>query len=114
MLKNMKNIGEKIKRLAVVSFFLDCIGATITGFVMIADDELIIGFLIMISGVLIAIPSLLLLWGFGEIIDMLCAIERNTRGGLRRSEAQEAQIEDLRLQGLITEEEYQKMISNQK
>ena len=53
-------------------------------------------------------------------IDKASDIERNTRGGERKSEAQAkvdseriGKIEKLRSQGLITEEEYQKAISKE-
>ena len=114
------NIGGKIKGLAKAIFYVEAVAAFIAGIVIMSEgDEMILfGLLIWVVGPLVAWVSSWFLYGFGEIIDKLCAIERNTRGGERKSEAQEkidseriSKIENLRSQGLITEEEYQQAIS---
>ncbi len=116
------NIGGKIKGLAKAFFIVEAIAAVITGIALMATDEDLIGIglLVMVVGPLVAWVSSWLLYGFGEIIDKLCDIERNTRGGERKSEAQAkvdseriSKIEKLRSQGLITEEEYQQAISKE-
>ena len=111
------NIGGKIKGLAKVLFWLEAIASVIVGLVLVEDTEGL-SLLLAIAGVLVAWVSAWFLYGFGEIIDKLCDIERNTRGGERKSEAQSkvdyeriSKIEKLRSQGLITEEEYQQAIS---
>ena len=111
------NIGGKIKGLAKVLFWLEAIASVIVGLVLVEDTEGL-SLLLAIAGVLVAWVSSWFLYGFGEIIDKLCDIERNTRGGERKSEAQSkvdyeriSKIEKLRSQGLITEEEYQQAIS---
>ena len=113
------NIGVKIKGLAKVLFWLEVITAVIVGFVLAADTDGL-SLLFAIAGVLVAWISAWFLYGFGEIIDKLCDIERNTRGGERKSEAQSKvdserinKVEKLRSQGLITEEEYQQAISKE-
>ncbi len=113
------NIGGKIKGLAKVLFWIEAIGAVIAGLVMVEDTEGI-SLLFALAGILVAWISSWFLYGFGEIIDKLCDIERNTRGGERKSEAQArvdseriSKIEKLRSQGLITEEEYQQAISKE-
>lgn len=121
------NIGGKIKGLAMVTFMLEMIAAIIIGLIIIIqgidyeENMIPIGFLIMVVGPLVAWISSWLLYGFGELIAKTCEIERNTRGGERKSEAQAkldsdriSKIERLRSQGLITEEEYKKAISNDK
>ena len=117
------NIGGKIKGLAKATFIVEAIAAVITGIsLMVADDDfLLIGFLVMVAGPIVAWISSWLIYGFGELIDKTCDIERNTRGGERKSEAQAkvdseriSKIEKLRSQGLITEEEYQQAISKDK
>lgn len=116
------NIGGKIKRLAKATFFVEAIAAVITGIALMASGEerAAIGFLVAMLGLIVALVSSWLLYGFGELIDKTCAIERNTRGGQGKSEAQEnavseriSKIERLRSQGLITEEEYQQAISKE-
>lgn len=115
------NIGGKIKGLAKASFVVATIAEVITGFALMAVDEdlIIYGLLAMFVGPIVAWISSWCLYGFGELIDKACEIERNTRGGERKSEAQAKvdsermnKIERLRAQGLITEEEYQQAISN--
>ena len=112
------NIGRKIKGLAKAFFIVEAIATVIAGIALMAIDEDLIGVLILILGPVVAWVSTWLLYGFGELIDKTCDIERNTRGGERKSEAQSKvdaerinKIEKLRSQGLITEEEYQKAIS---
>ena len=111
------NIGGKIKGLAKVLFWLEAIAAVIVGLVLVESTDCL-SLLYAIVAVLVAWISAWFLYGFGEIIDKLCDIEKNTRGGERKSEAQSkvdseriSKIEKLRSQGLITEEEYQQAIS---
>lgn len=114
------DIGEKIKNLAKATFFVEAIASIITGILFIFSDAdwFFIGIITIIFGPLVAWVSSWLLYGFGELIDKTCEIERNTRGGERKSEAQTKidyerinKIEKLRSQGLISEEEYQQAIS---
>ena len=116
------NIGGKIKGLAKASFIVAAIAEVITGIALMATDEdlILYGFLVMVVGPIVAWVSSWLLYGFGELIDKASDIERNTRGGERRTETQArgnseriSKIEKLRAQGLITEEEYQKAISKE-
>lgn len=116
------NIGGKIKGLAKASFIVAAIAEVITGIALMAADEdlILYGLLVMVVGPIVAWVSSWLLYGFGELIDKASDIERNTRGGERKSEAQAKvdservnKIEKLRSQGLITEEEYQQAISKE-
>ena len=117
------NIGNKIKFLAKAALFGFEIAAVIIGIVfMSSDSDLIALGLLMwfVIGPITSWVSSVLLYGFGELIDRACAIERNTRGGKRISEAQEKadserinKLEKLRSQGLITEEEFQQAISKE-
>ena len=114
------NIGGKIKGLAIAIFIIETIAALITGIALIASDEdmIPIGFLAIVVVPLVAWVSSWLLYGFGELIDKACDIERNTCKGKRKSETQEKEdserinkLVELHSQGLITEEEYQQIIS---
>lgn len=117
------NIGRKIKLLAKISFIILAVASVITGAVLLGTGEeigLIIGLPILFAGPLLAWISSWLLYGYGELIEKACEIERNTRGGERKSEAQAKidserinRIEKLRSDGLITEEEYQQAISKE-
>ena len=116
------NIGGKIKGLAKAFFIVEAIVAVIAGIALMASDENLIffGVLSLILGPVVAWVSSWLLYGFGELIDNTRDIERNTRSNERSSKAQAKgdsdrirKIENLRAQGLITEEEYQKAISKE-
>ena len=110
------NIGGKIKGLAKAIFIIGAVVSFIAGIaLMFVNDNLIfVGVMICFLGIIVSWVSSWVLYGFGEIIDKVSDIERNTRGGERKSEAQSkidseriSKIEKLRSQGLITEEEYQ-------
>ena len=114
------NIGGKIKGLAKAIFIIGAVVSFIAGIVlMFVNDNLIfVGVLIWFIGIIVSWVSSWVLYGFGEIIDKISDIERNTQGGEMRSKAQSRvdseridKIEKLRSQGLITEEEYKKAIA---
>ena len=116
------NIGGKIKGLAQVTFVVEAIAAFITGITLMAlDAELIpIGLLVIVVGPLVAWASSWLLYGFGELIDKICDIERNTRSAEEKNTAQSkvdaeriSKIEKWRALGIISEEEYQQLISEE-
>ena len=74
------NIGGKIKGLAKATFIVEAIASVITGIALMAADKdfIFIGLPAMVLGPIVAWVSSWLLYGFGEIIDKLCSIERNT------------------------------------
>ena len=75
------NIGGKIKGLAKATFIVEAIAAVITGIALMVDDEDMIpfGLILLIAGPAIAWASSWLLYGFGELIDRVCEIAKNTR-----------------------------------
>jgi hypothetical protein len=81
---NYDNIGKKIKNLAKWCFIVEAIGAVITGIVLminasdIDDGFFIAGILTVIFGPIVAWVGSWLLYGYGELIDKACEIERNT------------------------------------
>lgn len=112
------NIGSKIKKLATVIFVIIAIATFIVGFVIGSNNAPIIGFIVMIAGPVLAWVSSFVLYGFGELIDKVCAIERNTRKDNWEPEAPPksnstriSEIEKLHSQGLISDDEYQQAIS---
>ena len=76
-----ENIGGKIKGLAKATFVIEAVAAFIGGIVLIeADDDLLaVGLLAWIMGPLLAWVSSWLLYGFGELIEKVCNIERYMR-----------------------------------
>ena len=74
------NIGEKIKRLAKAIFIVETIASMLGGIVLSATN-VFIGLSLMVTGPLSGWISSLLIYGFGELIDISRAIEQNTRKG---------------------------------
>lgn len=72
------NPGQKIKNLAIASFIINCLAAVIGGIVLICDDYGWAGVATIAGGIFIAYVTALLLYGFGELIDKTCDIERHT------------------------------------
>ena len=115
-----ENIGKKIKGLVKTIFIIESVASVIIGIVILALSEEfnIIGLLVMAGGILVAWLSSWLLYGYGEIIDKLTDIERNTRGAAGDSDVRaelaykrNEKLERLRAKGLITEEEYQEAVT---
>lgn len=75
------NIGGKLKGLAIVMFVCGFIASIFMGIsLMVMDDSLILlGILLIVLGAFVSWISSLALYGFGEIIQKLTAIEKNTR-----------------------------------
>ncbi|MBE6701730.1 MAG: hypothetical protein E7582_07595 [Ruminococcaceae bacterium] len=76
-----KNIGSKIKGLATIIFVIEALVSVVAGIVLLAIDEAFvwIGLIYLIGGPIVAWVSSFLLYGFGELIDKVCEIEKNTR-----------------------------------
>ena len=131
-----ENIGKKIKVLAQAIFILESIAAVITGIVLWIDIEEGWCAIVLFGGPVVAWISSWLLYGFGELIDKVCDIERNIRGVATKSnshvhtptqsntpeqakpekatmtkEERIANLNRLLDQGLITKDEYQMAIS---
>lgn len=119
-----KNIGGKLKGLAIGLFIAMAVAAFIGGIVMLinaidysAEDLIPVALLMMLVGPVVSWIFSWILYGFGELVDKTVAIERNTKSA-GKSEAQVkldaekiSQIEHLRDQGLITESEYRQVMA---
>lgn len=108
-------IGKKFKRLAMGSFIVEAAAAVICGIILLVENvEWWIALLVMCLGPVAAWIMSWFLYGFGEIIDRLCAIDRNTRAEVKSNaqikyeDEKISQLEKLRKKNLITEEEYKK------
>lgn len=136
------NIGKKIKGLAVVIFIINALAGIISGCSLISSSSTrTMGWLLIVGGPVIGWIMSWFLYGFGELIDKISDIERNTRGKNFNTAIQNMndsgnvskyanvntypisdtqnkvynerieKIERLRSQGLITEEEYKQAVS---
>ena len=79
-----KNIGLKIKSLAMGIAIFMAILDFLYGIILIAESQgdivwVLVGVLVMLIGPVITWISSWMLYGFGELIDKAAAIERNTR-----------------------------------
>lgn len=113
------NIGKKIKALAKASFIVEAIATVIVGLVLLTESEEPIFLLVLFFGPVVAWVSSWLLYGFGELIDKVCDIERNLHGSkgmankptVSANEERLKKLESMYAAGLITEEEYKQAIS---
>lgn len=60
-------------------FFVEAVGGIITGIVLCANDEALSGLITILCSIPVAWCSACLLYGFGELIDKVCDIERHVR-----------------------------------
>ena len=79
-----RNIGKKIKGMAVAIFILETVALVIAGLCMILASNwemplIIAGALVIVIGPIVSWICTWLLYGFGELIDKTCDIARNTR-----------------------------------
>ena len=74
------NIGSKIKIAAQTAFMLGVIGSIIFGLVICfgSEDFNAIGILYILLGGIISWISTLLMYGFGELIERVCSIDKKT------------------------------------
>lgn len=137
------NIGTKIKTMAKVFFAFTTPASVLLAIILMIDSVEVYWWhlFILIGAPCIALISAWLMYGFGEAVDKLCEIEKNTGMTIKPSELKKTQeanneqirqetesaikaesakivederltkIEKLRSQGLITEEEYQQVSS---
>ena len=79
---NYHDIGKKIKGLAKITFIVESIASVIIGICTLIemDFDSLAPIAIIICGPFVAWVGSWLLYGFGEIIDKLSEIEKNTRG----------------------------------
>ena len=63
------NIGKKIKLMAVVFFSIGVLASLITGIIFFADEEPLIGALIIIGGSFVSWVSVMLIYGFGQLVE---------------------------------------------
>ena len=113
-----ENIGKKIKGLTKTIFYIGCAIPIVVGIILMAmeEDLLLVGLLVMVVGVFLSWISVWLLYGYGELIDKVCDIERNTRLADDSPEAisnKTDKFKDLLSQGLITQEDYEQLIQKQ-
>ena len=109
-----KNIGQKIKDLAITSFIVETIGSIIGGIIMWYDTDEKLWSLLIIFGPVVAFVSSWMIYAFGEIVDRLVSIDCNTGTVNSKNEAKNEQHTDHNVteQGLDNEVKLQDTPSN--
>lgn len=120
-----ENIGGKIKTLAKVICWIGIIACVVGGIVLCcigADDSYYGGWILVLSGVALMLlgpffswVGSFMLYGYGDLISRVQRIEENLYGsagsnGESEKDSRIAELENLKRQGLITEEEFQNAI----
>ena len=72
------DIGKKIKTTAIVGFIIESIAAIIVGFIAFIDEEIGIGFSIIVGGILGAYLIAMFIYAFGVLVDKTVQIASNT------------------------------------
>ena len=110
------NVGSKIKVMAKVFAWIGIAICVIYGFVMLVsmEDMALIGLLIMTVGSFVAWISSLVLYGFGELVENSSIMVGKKNTDNEKSKPKDNTLEKWRKDGLITEEEYQAKINNNK
>ena len=114
-----EKIGSKIKILAKVMFFIGSFGSIMAGVAFMIDKNEFnfIGIIILVVGIILSLATSWILYGFGELIEKTSFIATN----VYRSKNQKKEninidcnrineFEKLRFNGLISEEEFQKIL----
>lgn len=75
-------VGGKIKMVASILCVIEVLGAIIGGISIMTIDEYMvgIGFIVLITGILLSAVTYLLLYGFGELIDDVKEIKGKISG----------------------------------
>ena len=132
-------IGKKIKTLAKVLTIFGIVASIIYGIVLLALGQTVAGIIYLLFMPFLIWISSFVMYGFGELVEKVCNIEKNIRKRYpeTNTEAEEkdndedyeedddsdeyntyneriAKIEELRTQGLISEEEYIELIPDEK
>lgn len=112
-----KNIGGKIKTLASVITCAFIILSIVSGVLIMVNDLVLVGILVMLVGFLLSWVSSFILYGYGQMIensDKLVAIERmKLEGELAKLDTKADKADELakwNKAGFLTDEEFDKKI----
>ncbi|MBO5206189.1 MAG: SHOCT domain-containing protein [Clostridia bacterium] len=117
------NIGTKIKKLALVTFWVGVVASAFLGLSLLiwsaerGGGSWLVGLIIVAVGCLISWIGCFALYGYGELIEKTAAIYDNTRlsgsastqGSDKSTKA--AFLGELRNSGVLTEEEYKRKLN---
>lgn len=123
-----KNIGAKIKTLAVVACWIGIVGSVVFGIILMALPSYLggnagLGIAVLLGGSLFSWLGCFYTYGFGELIEKTTEIAKKANNGFL-TDAQQVKsdyqsnletdriqrLNRLRSQGLITEEEFREAV----
>ena len=115
------DIGKKIKTTAIVGFVIEAVAAIILGFIAFIDEEIGIGFAVIVGGILGAYLIAMFIYAFGVLVDKTVQIASNTSKikslssqsiSAQPSNAQrKAHLKDLYEKGLINADDYNRAVA---
>ncbi len=107
----LSNVGHKIKILAILILVFGVIATVIWGIVLLNREESS-GWTVLILGPLTACVIYFLLYGFGELIERVAAIDQKL-GELTsaKNDPGDTRLKEMRERDHITEEEYRTALS---
>lgn len=114
-----EKIGSKIKVLAKVMFFIGSFGSIMAGVAFMIDKNEFnfIGIIILVVGIILSLATSWILYGFGELIEKTSFIATNVYSSKNQKKEninidcnRINEFEKLRFNGLISEEEFQKIL----
>ena len=114
-----EKIGSKIKILAKVMFFIGSFGSIMAGVAFMIDKNEFnfIGIIILVVGIILSLATSWILYGFGELIEKTSFIATNVYSSKNQKKEninidcnRINEFEKLRFNGLISEEEFQKIL----
>ena len=82
------NIGIKLKILAKLIFMLGSIGSLILCVVFFIESAFLTGLVSMFAVIFTSLVISLFVYGFGELVDKVCEIERNMRSTYTNGETE--------------------------
>ncbi len=110
-------IGKKIKILTKILTVIFVIACFIVGFIYSVHGSTIGFIFVFLCPILIWISSFFM-YAFGELVDKVCDIEKHINGGVSNiateqnsNNKRQEKIEQLRALGMLSEEEYNDVIS---
>lgn len=115
------NIGEKIKLLTKILTVIFAVASVIGGIALIAVGITLGGVLLIILAPILLCLFSFFMYAYGELVEKVCNIEKAmySSEGVKSQVKEEAQKENLdkykklRDEGLISENEYQQIISRE-
>ena len=97
-----ENIGSKIKGVARVFFIIGCIISVLAGFILMTNTSyIILGYVVILVGILLSWLSTILLYGIGQLVENsdICA-ELMSQNAIEKNESSDKENEEPEYDGI--------------